>query len=167
MSGAMVKFKVIDKSGFLLVATSLFDILHANMDLIVPTGNNYEEDCEEWIENVHSNLSNGARKIILILYKEALIGFYMYSLYDGVLNMEEIQIAEDYQNKYGIFRELFGFVISSLPHDIKTVVSCAQKKNKKSHEIQKHIGLNQISKDHKYLYFQGTYTDLLKWYYRN
>jgi len=81
--------------------------------------------------------------------------------------MEEIQIRSDCQGR-GIFRGLYGFLISNLPSEIQNVEAYANKKNVKSQGILRHLELRADgeNKNGNSYHFSGKYNDLLNWYYR-
>ena len=130
------------------------------MSLITP-----QQDYSNWIEIIKRNLNNPTRNIVLIYDSDLMVGFFMYSISEKeIWNMEEIQIANDYQSKNNIFRKLYGFLITLLPNEIKTVSACAHIMNKKSQGILVKLGLRRMREDQNMVFYQGTYRDLLDWY---
>mgnify|MGYP000866731866 CR=1 FL=1 len=163
----MVILDFLDKSEFDSLSKDIFGILAANMSEIAPTGNSYEDDYKSWYCALKEGLKKEQRQIILIYSENELVGFFQYYLDDGNLVMEEIQIRSDWQGK-GIFRALYGFLISNLPSGIRNVEAYANKKNIRSQRILKRLGLNidGENKNGNSYHFSGKYDDLLRWYYR-
>jgi len=165
----MLRFEVLDKSVFEKLSRCIFAILAHNMTAIAPTGNSYEEDYIGWNTAVSEGLQKEARSIVLIYFGDDLIGFFQYYANpEGVLMMEEIQISPDYQGKgYGIFRELYRFLFSILPADIKSVEAYANKNNQKSQDILHHLDLQIIgeNKNGNSFHYRGDFDNLKKWYY--
>jgi len=163
----MIKFAYLDKLKFDNLSKNIFCILAANMSKIAPTGNSYKDDYRSWFCGLKRELEREQRKVILIYSDNELIGFFQYNIDNNNLIMEEIQIRPDWQGK-GIFRALYGFLISNLPPEIQNVEAYANKKNIKSQEILRHLGLNidGENKNGRSYHLSGKYDELLKWYYR-
>ena len=127
---------------------AIFEILHANMDEIIPSGRTYEEDYAEWFSNVSPALEKAPRQIVLMYNGEELIGFFQYYVNEGsfLFMMEEIQLRRGYQGT-GIFRGLYAWLLPQLPSDLRTVEAYAHKKNARSRLILGHLGLKPMSKD--------------------
>ncbi len=161
----MFFFEYLNKNDFSVSAPELFFILHTNMSLIAPTGNTYNEDYLSWSDAYGEAFErNENRKIVLIKETEnKIVGFFAYSVSEDVFKMEEIQILPELQSKYGIFKKLYLFVFKNLPPNIKYVEAFANKKNKKSIAILKHLGLEIIgtNKSGSCHRFRGSYNDLL------
>ena len=159
----MYQFLIMDKKNNDLYMDKLFNILYSNMSIITPS-----EDYTNWTGIIKQNINNPDRNIVLIYDNELLIGFFMYSIKNKeVWNMEEIQIAKEYQCRNNIFRELYGFLINIMPDEIITVTACAHKLNKKSQSILKHMGMRFIEEEKgKFYCYKGEYKELLNWYYK-
>ena len=123
----MIKFAYLDKLKFDNLSKNIFCILAANMSKIAPTGNSYKDDYRSWFCGLKRELEREQRKVILIYSDNELIGFFQYNIDNNNLIMEEIQIRPDWQGK-GIFRALYGFLISNLPPEIQNVEAYANKK---------------------------------------
>ena len=165
----MIRFKVLPKSEFVLIAKDIFEILVNNMSSIAPTGNSFDEDFTDWNQAVSEGIQKPTRNIILIYAYDILVGFFQfYTNSDGLFMMEEIQLSPKYQGKeYNIFRLLYGFLFSILPTNLITVQAYVDKRNQKSQNILCHLGLHIIgeNKNGNSFHYQGNYDDLLKWYH--
>ncbi len=161
-----VSFSYLNKPDFQTVARQIFDILADNMTVIAPTGNSREEDFALWSDAVSDGLQRAERQIILIKDDDNLIGFFQYYTNADTFMMEEIQFKSEYQGK-GVFRALYGFVISHIREDIKYVEAYANVSNSKSTGILKKLGLTNIgvNKNGKSYHFKGNYSDFLEWFY--
>ena len=161
-----VSFSYLIKPDFQTVARQIFDILADNMTLIAPTGNSREEDFGLWYDAVSDGLLRPERQIILIKDDDNLIGFFQYYTNADTFMMEEIQIKSEYQGK-GVFRVLYGFLISHIKEDIKYVEAYANISNSKSIGILERLGLANtgLNKNGRSYHFKGNYSDLLEWFY--
>ena len=165
-----ILFEYLEKESFSENAPHLFSILHANMTLIAPTGNSYEEDYECWRDAFGSAfVQQEERKIILILSRHRVVGFFCYSVNGDIFRMEEIQIIPDYQGKDGVFRNLYSFVVKNLPENLQYVEAFANKKNSRSLAILDRLGLKIIgtNRNHTSYHLRGTFDDLLLWLNRS
>ena len=161
-----VSFSFLNKSDFQTVARQIFDILADNMTVIAPTGNSREEDFGLWSNAVSDGLRRAERQIILIKDDDNLIGFFQYYTNEDTFMMEEIQFKPEYQGK-GVFRALYGFLISHIKGDIEYVEAYANISNSKSIGILERLGLANtgLNKNGRSYHFKGNYSDLLEWFY--
>lgn len=72
---------------------ALFDILAGNMTQIAPTDNSLDEDYAIWSTSIVSLMQEEGRAIILAEQDGALAGYFQYQARNGVLMMEEAEIA--------------------------------------------------------------------------
>lgn len=160
-----LSFDFLDKSDFYIVAGELFEILATNMEIIAPTGNTREEDCNCWYEGVSDGLRRDERQIVLIKDADSIIGFFQYYTNADTFMMEEIQLKPEYHGK-NIFRKLYGFLIENIGENIKFVEAYANITNYKSIGILGKLGLSKIgiSKNGRCYHFKGKYGDLINWY---
>ncbi len=161
----MVKFEYLNKPVFSDISHDIFNILANNMEIIAPTGNSREEDFKCWYEGVSNGLKRDERQIILIKDNDNIIGFFQYYTNADTFMMEEIQLKREYHGK-GIFRALYGFIISNIRSDIEFVEAYASINNDKSVGILGKFGLSNIglNKNGRSVHFKGNYSDLIKWY---
>lgn len=159
-------FEYLNKSDFQTVARQIFDILADNMTVIAPTGNSRDKDFGLWYDAVSDGLRRAERQIILIKDDDSLIGFFQYYTNADTFMMEEIQFKPEYQGK-GVFRALYGFIISHIKEDIEYVEAYANISNSKSIGILKRLGLANtgLNKNGRSYHFKGNYSDLLEWFY--
>ena len=164
----MLKFELLKKINFSSVSEIIFRILANNMSKIAPTDNTYEEDYNKWFNAVNEGIKKENRNIILIYINENIIGFFQYYVTnEGLFMMEEIQISPIYQGKkYNVFRKLYGYIFTILPQNIESVEAFVNKKNTKSQEILKHLGLNIIdnSRNENNYHYRGKFKDLISWF---
>lgn len=164
MNSCNIIFEYLNKPDFLSASSDLFDILADNMEKIAPTGNTREEDFNCWLEGVGNGLKQDVRQIVLIKENDNIIGFFQYYTNEDTFMMEEIQLQPNYQGK-GIFRKLYGFLISDIGVDCDFVEAYANIANSKSIGILKRMGLEKIgmNKNGSCFHFKGKYSSLLKW----
>lgn len=99
----MILFHRLPKKDAEDILSVLFKILHSNMSVIAPTGNDFEKDYHIWIESVSHGLKQDARQIILIYNDSEIIGYFQYHVNSSTFMMEEIQFKSIREQEY------FGF----------------------------------------------------------
>lgn len=151
-------FSFIDKKYIDDILPELYDILYNNMSIIVPTGNSYEDDKNQWSPCIISALEKPQRNIILIYEENRIIGFFMYYTVDETLMMEEIQFKAEFHGT-GVFNELYRYLFNILSNNIEFVEAYANKKNQKSQDILSHLGLEIIgeNKNGSSFHYRGEY----------
>ncbi len=161
----MVAFDILSKDKPDKVLPSLFRILHSNMSVIAPTGNDFEKDYRIWIDAVSHGLKQDARKIILIYDDAEIIGYFQYYVNSSTFMMEEIQFKKEYQGT-GIFRLLYSRLFEIIPQETLYVEAYAHKQNSKSQNILKHLGLQIVgeSRNGNSYHFRGDCRNVLKRY---
>ena len=159
------KFSFLDKQKLDVFLPKLFDILHANMRVIAPTGCSYEEDYAIWYSNVAPAMEKEQRQIVLMWLGDAVVGYFQYYINRDTnsLMMEEIQIQKQLHGT-GVFSDFYKWLIDKLPKDIAYVEAYANKKNTKSQGILEHLGLVCVGENRngKSFYFKGKYADLVR-----
>ncbi len=163
----MFTFQYLGKADFDRYAPTLFGILHGNMSEIAPSGCSFEEDYCSWTEAFGGAFKGrAARKLVLILSPEnSVVGFFGFCVSEDTFAMEEIQLAAQYQGRYGIFRSLYEFVTEQLPCSLKYVEAYANKSNSKSLGILGRLGLEVIgeNKTGSCWHLRGDYSSFLSW----
>ena len=157
----MYRFEYAGKADLPALMPRLFEILHANMSIIAPTGNVYEDDFEDWCAKVYPALTTTVREIVLMYDETNIIGYFQYYVNGGVFMMEEIQIKQEYQGA-GVFSALYSWLMQRLPAALQTVEAYANKLNEKSQGILTHLGLSQIgeNKGGSCYHYRGDYKNL-------
>ncbi len=145
------------------ILISLFDILHSNMSVIAPTNESYEDDKKLWVSSIIVALGNPQRNIIIITCETEIIGFFMYSIANDLLKMEEIQFKSGYHGK-GVFKQLFMYLFTLVPDSVTFVEAFANKENYKSQGILLHLGLKQVGENRngRSWRYYGLYNDMSK-----
>lgn len=155
-----MNFVFLDKNLFEERAKELFDLLYANMEAIVPG----EFVFEEWHAAVGGGMKSPKRQIVLMNDDHgALAGFFQYYVNDRTFMMEEIQIRPDYQQKYGMFRSLYRWLIPQFDHQPPCVEAFNHPQNEKSHGILLHMGLKMLETENGYRHYRGDFSVLLDW----
>ncbi len=156
-----------DKQELERILPDLFRILHSNMSIIAPTNNSYEDDFEIWSSYIIPAIQKEQRQIVLMYVECKLVGYFQYYINGDTnsLMMEEIQIEKAFQGT-GLFSEFYNWLIKSLPKNIMYVEAYANKKNIKSQNILKSMGLVESgeNKNGNSFYYKGKYADLLNKY---
>ena len=161
----MIHIRELDKSQKDAVLPLLFDILHANMSKIAPTGNSYEEDLAFWLSCVSPALEKEPRRILLLYDGDEIAGFFQYFVNNGLFMMEEIQFRDRYQGT-GVFSELYAYLIRIIPRDTEFVEAYANKGNHKSIAVLNHLGLEIVGENKSGIsyHFRGRYETILRRY---
>ena len=157
--------KELDKSRKDVVLPLLFDILHANMSKIAPTGNTYEEDKSFWLSCVSPSLEKEPRRILLIYDGDEIVGFFQYFVNNGLFMMEEIQLRDRYKGT-GVFGKLYAYLTRIIPKDTELVEAYANKSNHKSIAVLHHLGLEIVGENKNGIsyHFRGRYENILRRY---
>ena len=142
----MIRFELMDKSLAPELLPKLFSLMYANMDPIAPSGNGYESDLAEYMDNVLPALGKDARQIVLIRDDERLIGFFQYYVNETTFMMEEIQFIPEYQGK-GVFRSLYRFLRPLVPGSVPNVEAYSHINNIRSQRILGYMGLECIGRN--------------------
>lgn len=161
-------FRFLEKDEFESRGAELFALMYSNMSVIAPFKNSYEVEEADWLRIYGGAFKNRAeRKIVVITTPDDVVkGFFGYCAMGEVFDMEEIQFLPEIQGQNGIFRRLYGLVLSELPDGIKYVEACANKENIKSQAILSRLGLKKTGEDDEkgIFFFRGELADLLNWY---
>ena len=165
MSDSAIVFRFLKKESAYDFFAPLFAILHSNMSVIAPTGNEYDEDFKIWSCCFQKALENDERQVILIYRDEVLIGFFQYSISNETFKMEEIQFRKGYHG-VGVFQKLYALLSEIVPETVKIVEAYASKNNHKSQGILQHLGLQPIgeNKTGKSYLYRGNCKEMLKKY---
>ena len=161
----IIHIRELDKFQKDAVLPLLFDILHANMSKIAPTGNSYEEDLAFWLSCVSPALEKDPRRILLLYDGDEIAGFFQYFVNNGLFMMEEIQFRDRYQGT-GVFSELYAYLIRIIPRDTEFVEAYANKGNHKSIAVLNHLGLEIVGENKNGIsyHFRGRYETILRRY---
>ena len=161
----IIHIRELDKFQKDAVLPLLFDILHANMSKIAPTGNSYEEDLAFWLSCVSPALEKDPRRILLLYDGDEIAGFFQYFVNNGLFMMEEIQFRDRYQGT-GVFSELYAYLIRIIPRDTEFVEAYANKGNHKSIAVLNHLGLEIVGENKSGIsyHFRGRYETILRRY---
>lgn len=161
----IIHIRELDKFQKDAVLPLLFDILHANMSKIAPTGNSYEEDLAFWLSCVSPALEKEPRRILLLYDGDEIAGFFQYFVNNGLFMMEEIQFRDRYQGT-GVFSELYAYLIRIIPRDTEFVEAYANKGNHKSIAVLNHLGLEIVGENKSGIsyHFRGRYETILRRY---
>lgn len=161
----MILFHRLPKNDAEDILSVLFKILHFNMSVIAPTGNDFEKDHRIWIDAVSHGLKRDERQIILIYNDAEIIGYFQYYVNSSTFMMEEIQFKKEYQGT-GIFRLLYSYLFEIIPQETLYVEAYAHKQNSKSQNILKYLGLRIVgeSTNGNSYHFRGDCRKVLKRY---
>ncbi len=136
-----VNIYIAEKQKLMGALPVIFEILYENMTAIIPSDNDKESDYFLWKESVIKNIDSGNTHYVLFYRGEKIIGYFQYRVVNEFFYMDEMQIIKNEQGS-GLFRQLFSFLLSTLPDSITTVVAYANKNNVKSQNILIHLGFS-------------------------
>lgn len=162
--GTMIEITLVDKREINLFAKEMFSILAHNMREIAPSSNTYEQDFAEWSQLRLPEIEQGITQTIFIRSCSEIIGYFQYSIREGTLLMEDIQLKPQYHGKYNIFKNVYGYILPNIDESIISVEAYANKSNRKSQGILKHLGLKMVKENQNNYHFRGSFKDLKKWY---
>ena len=151
----MLTFTFLDKTQKEQWLPKLFELLYANMHTIAPGDLTYEQEKQQWTENVSPALEKEPRKVILCLDDDDLVGYVQYYTNGSLLMIEEIQIAKAYQ-RTTLFYSLCKYLAKALPEEIEIVEAYAEKRNLHSQKIMRKLGMVQIDEDGPFAHFRGS-----------
>lgn len=141
-----VRFAFLDKTCLDKMLPLLFDILYANMSVIAPSGESYEDDRKQWLAAVRPAMEKGPRQIILMYEGEHLAGYFQYYVNHGTFMVEEIQLVREYQSTT-LLLGLFRFLSRVLPADVECIVAYAHKRNLHSQAVIRRLGMEQAGEN--------------------
>lgn len=151
----MYDFVYLDKSKKNDILPALFDIIYKNLNEIAQSDKSFEDEREEFINEVGLALEKEARKMILCYLEGELVGFLMYYVRENMLMIEEVQLKEEHQKTMAFYR-LCKFLMSNLPESIETVEAYADIRNVNSIKLQKNLGMRKTdSEDLQMYHFVG------------
>ena len=144
----------------------MFAIISTNMSAIAPTGNTMEDDRRSWTQAMESELRNPEKRWIFARADGVLAGYLLYrvSAADDVIHMDEIQIAQAYQDDGVLFPALMAALLRDPAVPGATLRSYANKQNAKSQGVLRRMGLNVVGETVRGLRFEGKGSDALAWF---
>ena len=163
--------KKMTRDEVLLKLDNMYNIISSNMNEIAPTGNSNEEDYINFKKYMHIELDNKTKRWIGAFYNNELIGYFLYKINDGVLNLDEIQIKKSHQGDKCTFIKLFKYILmdDEIKNDYR-VMTYVNDKNIKSKAIVEKLGfefLEKKGKGSKYITSYGTLKSNLEKYVLN
>ena len=142
----MISYHFLKKNEVQHWLPQLFSILHENMSVIAPTGNNYDEDYALWSDAVGPAMEKENRKIILIFSGAHLIGYLQYYTNETTFMIEEAQIKPAFQGR-GVLRSAFACICDHIPPNVLYAEAYANKRNAKSQNILECHGFARIGEN--------------------
>ena len=151
----MYEFIYLDKSQKTEFLPILFDIIYENLNELGEGELSYEEEMQEFINEVGNALEKEARHLVLCYCKGELAGFLMYYTRDDLLMLEEVQLKKQYQKTMAFYR-LCAFLLTNLPENIEKIEAYADIRNVNSIKLQKSLGMRKTeSHDAELYHFVG------------
>lgn len=140
MVDSKIDFCFLNKSEKDLWLPELFELLYENMQLIAPSGADYEHEKQEWLAAVSPALEKEPRKIVLCFSKGELAGFLQFYTRQNMLMVEELQLKKKY-HRTTAFWLLCRHMKSILPDDLENIEAYADKRNLKSIRLMQRLGM--------------------------
>lgn len=141
------KFLPLKKAEYETVLSALFEILYSNMNAIVPSTYDYEEDIAAWLGYLAPALTNGT-KILLMYAGEVLAGYFQYRIVGDTLYADEVEIRKEYQRGF-LFYRFCQYLRGMLPEEIRYVCSYVNKENRNSIAIHEKLGMVRMGENGK------------------
>lgn len=139
-------YRFVDKESIETILPELFKILHANMSVIAPTGETFEEDFAVWKGYIVQAVKDDSRQIVTMHCNGELAGYFQYDTGGSTFMMEEIQVKPHYQGS-GIFRGLYRWLEDKIPEHVIYAEAYSNKENLKSQGILEHMGLERAGEN--------------------
>ena len=143
----------------LLNLDNMYNIISSNMNEIAPTGNSNKDDYINFKKYMLIELDNKTKSWIGAFYNNELIGYFLYKINDGVLNLDEIQIKKSHQEDKCTFIKLFKYILKDdeIKNDYR-VMTYVNDKNIKSKAIIEKLGFEFLEKRGKGSRYATTYS---------
>ena len=145
----------------------IFDILYANMNELLPTGNSKEQDFLIWSQYCCQALEKDTQ-ILLCHEEDDLIGYCQFRVDGDTFCLDEIELKKEFQQK-GILKILLRHLINCvLPQDLQWIEAHVNHKNQRSIAILTHWGMQPVSSNKagtrwcyrgEYSYLRNLYQD--------
>jgi RimJ/RimL family protein N-acetyltransferase len=151
----MIRFGVLNKREKEIWLPVLFDLFYENMHHIAPSGLCYEQEKQQWLQEISPALDKDPRKIVLCFDNDAVVGYVQYYTNRNLLMIEEVQIKKSHQQTtlfYGICKHLAWV----LPEEIETIEAYAEKRNLHSQKIMEKLGMVQIDEEGPFVHLRGS-----------
>lgn len=132
-------FREISKPEFTALSPAMFSILAENMQKLHPDESVTADDLANWTKWHEKRF--GESIFIVFESSDALAGYLQYSLASGCLFVEEIEIAPEYQRRFGVLGGLFGYMRGKIPNDIVRIAAYINKSNHISRRAAERLGM--------------------------
>ena len=156
-----------DKEKIKEMLPDMFNIIHKNMDYIMPTGNSREEDKIIWTHYMEEELSNPNKRWLFAFDNNRLCGYMLYTINNAEksVNMDEIQLKKENQQDGITFCSLFGdFLNNKEMQNIEYLYSYTNKQNLKAQAILNCLGLEVIEEKKNGFKYKGNRVNASKWF---
>ena len=138
-------FKEINKQEFDELAPEMFLILSSNMKNIKPENIISDDNFLIWLNYQKEHF---CEKVFIIFEDgDTLVGYFQYSFSNETLLIEEIEIAPNYQARFGVLGGLFRFMRYRIPDNIIRISAYINKNNPRSHRIAEKLGLSAVKEN--------------------
>ena len=123
---------------FTRFAPGMFAILSENMKRLHPGEVVTEADHRVWLDCQTAHFDE--KRFVVMETGKTLAGYLQYSVSDGVLTVEELEIAPGWQNGVAL-RSLLRALPALLPDGVQTIQAYIHKDNRRSRRLAEHLGL--------------------------
>lgn len=139
----------------------MFSILLQNMLVITnEEGFDNQEAYFQWEKYTIDSMEAGKRKTIIIIGEERVVGFFMFSLLEHTLLIEEFELEKDYQGKTPIFRVLPRYLAEIIPKGIKRVVAYTNINNHRAQRIMEKLKMKPRDRAGSNICYEGNYDEI-------
>lgn len=95
----------------LLNLDNMYNIISSNMNEITSNCNSSEDDYINFKKYMLIELDNKSKRWIGAFYNNELIGYFLYKVNDGVLNIDKIQIKKNHQGDKCTFSKMVKYIL--------------------------------------------------------
>ena len=135
----MINYRLLPLSEWETLAPQIFALLSGNMLALHPEERLSDDDFRLWLW--YQTGSFAEKRFLLAEDGPRLAGYLQYSVRQAALLIEEIEIAPEYQVRFGILRGLFRELWAQLPPGVETVSAFIHRDNLRSARLAEGLGL--------------------------
>ena len=150
----MITLSNLNKNNKEIWLPRLFDLLYENMNEIILSNSEYEQEKEQWFTNVTPALDKPTRQITMCFDDNELIGYIQYYINNKLLMIEELQLNKKYHCTFTFYSFCKNF-IKGLPSDIKYIEAFADRRNSYSQKLIQKSGMKYVDSNSNFIHFRG------------
>lgn len=122
----------------------LFEIIYKNMQKILPNSDTEEDNFAIFCKSLDQLKEDSSRYFLVARDDRKIVGYFMFKIDGETMNMEEMQIKEEYQGKRFIFRDFLYLAKHKVGSHIKFACAFTNHKNIKAQKILEHLKMDKV-----------------------